>query len=77
MESYIYPQVHKWATSCTHRVSGYGCRYILPIPPTRGYRIPNGPPGPSPKWPDTMRPDGFFVPGRVGRRADLAAQARP
>jgi hypothetical protein len=24
-----------------------------------------------------MRPDGFFVPGRAGRRAELAAQARP
>jgi hypothetical protein len=24
-----------------------------------------------------MRPDGFFVSGRVGRRAELAAQARP
>jgi hypothetical protein len=40
-------------------------RYILPIPPTRGYRIPNRPPGPSPKWPGTMRPDGFFVSGVV------------
>jgi hypothetical protein len=28
-------------------------------------------------WPDTMRPDRIFVPGRVGRRAQLAAQARP
>jgi hypothetical protein len=30
MESYFYSWVHKWATSCTHRVSG--CGYILPIP---------------------------------------------
>jgi hypothetical protein len=46
------------------------------------YSIPNGPPGPSPIWigpmqPGTMQPDGIFVPGRVGRRAGLAAQARP
>jgi hypothetical protein len=39
-------------------------------------------PGPSPIWlcpmrPDAMRPDGFIVPGRVGRRAGRAAQARP
>jgi hypothetical protein len=27
--------------------------------------------------PGTMQPDGIFVPGRVGRRAGLAAQARP
>jgi hypothetical protein len=32
MESYFYPRVQKWATSCTHRVSGCGCGYILPIP---------------------------------------------
>jgi hypothetical protein len=32
MELYFYPQVHKWATSCTHRVSRCGCGYILPIP---------------------------------------------
>jgi hypothetical protein len=32
VESYFYPRVHKWATSCTHRVSGCGCGYILPIP---------------------------------------------
>jgi hypothetical protein len=31
-ETYFYPRVHKWATSCTHRVSGCGCGYILPIP---------------------------------------------
>jgi hypothetical protein len=31
MELYFYPWVHKWATSCTHRVSGCGCGYILPI----------------------------------------------
>jgi hypothetical protein len=32
MELYFYPWVHKWATSYTHRVSGCGCGYILPIP---------------------------------------------
>jgi hypothetical protein len=32
MELYFYPRVHKWATSCTHPVSGCGCGYILPIP---------------------------------------------
>jgi hypothetical protein len=30
MESYFYPRAHKWAISCTHRVSG--CGYIPPIP---------------------------------------------
>jgi hypothetical protein len=49
---------------------------------TGHYRIPNGPYVPSPIWPGpmrpgTMRPNRFFVPGRVGRRAELAAQARP
>jgi hypothetical protein len=32
MESYFYPRVHKWATSCILGVSGCGCGYILPIP---------------------------------------------
>jgi hypothetical protein len=32
MELYFYPRVLKWATSCTHWVSGCGCGYILPIP---------------------------------------------
>jgi hypothetical protein len=32
MKLYFYPRIHKWATSCTHRVSGCGCGYILPIP---------------------------------------------
>jgi hypothetical protein len=32
MDLYFYPQVHKWATSCTYRVSGSGCGHILPIP---------------------------------------------
>jgi hypothetical protein len=32
MELHFYPRVHKWATSCTHRVSGCECGYILPIP---------------------------------------------
>jgi hypothetical protein len=27
MELYFYPLVHKWATSCTHRVSGCRCTY--------------------------------------------------
>jgi hypothetical protein len=32
MELYFNPRVHKWETSCTHRVSGCGCGFILPIP---------------------------------------------
>jgi hypothetical protein len=32
MELYFHPRVHKWATSCTRRVSGCGFGYILPIP---------------------------------------------
>jgi hypothetical protein len=32
MELKFYPRVHKWARACTHRVSGCGCVYILPIP---------------------------------------------
>jgi hypothetical protein len=32
MELYFYPRVHKLAPSCTHRVRGCRCGYILPIP---------------------------------------------
>ena len=32
MKNILHPRVRYWTNSCTHRVCGYGCGCILPIP---------------------------------------------
>ena len=45
-------------------------------PPAPQYRIPNGPPGPNPKQPGTIKPSDLIVPCPSSHRTEMAAQAR-